>query len=163
MTLKHILLELQQWFGLKMREKKFRRRFALMVCAVAAVLIAGTAVNGLMMQKQFEGMGSSSGSFENSGTSSQSGWADGGQYHDWGRWSEGRSGSSKTAPGNGSKDTSAPMGTGMGMEPTPLTSGIIMTSILSVAVITAMGMYLYYRKKHMDHIPPLTVLKMREG
>lgn len=130
MTLKHILLELQQWFGLKMREKKFRRRFALMVCAVAAVLIAGTAVNGLMMQKQFEGMGSSSGSFENSGTSSQSGWADGGQYRDWGRRSEGQSGSSKATPGSGSKDTPASMGTGMGMEPTPLTSGIIILCLL---------------------------------
>ena len=162
MTLKHILLELQQWFRLKMQEKKARRRFVLMVCAVVAVLIAGTAVNGLIMQKQFEHMGSYSAPFERSEGSSQSSWSENGGHHDWKRQHGGQSESSKSALEGKTGDTSTPMGTGMGMEPTPLTSGIIMVSILSAAVIAAMVMYLHYRKRHMDHIPPLTVLKMRE-
>lgn len=162
MTLKHILLELQQWFRLKMQEKKARRRFVLLVCAVVAVLIAGTAINGLIMQKQFEQMGNYGAPFGRSESSSQSSWPGSSDYYDRTRQHGEQSESSKPALEGKAGDTSTPMGTGMGIEPTPFMSGIIMVSILSVAVITAMVMYLHYRKRHMDHIPPLTVLKMRE-
>ena len=162
MTLKHILLELQQWFQLKMQEKKFRRKFVLTVCGVVAVLIAGTAINGWIMQKQFANMGSYSSTSEDSRNVSQNGWPESGEYHGWSRQYGERPGTSKAAPNSESNDVSSLVNAGMGMDPTPLTSGIIMVGILSVALITGMVMYLHYRKEHMDHIPPLTVLKTRE-
>lgn len=165
MTLKHIMLELSQWFEMKMKNAGSRRKFVLCICLVILLLVAATAANGVIMQKQFGSASDFGKDARKTEGSSHPGWDTNGKDRDWHRdswkgWDYGSSGSpaEKKSGSDGSESFDGSM-----MQPTPFTSAIIIAGVLAAAVITAMAMYLQYRRKHIDQIAPLSVIAGRDG
>lgn len=167
MSLKHILLELKQWFEMKMKNKKSRLKFIAGTCAVIVFLIVAQTINGLIMQKQFGDMESSGYSSKEANPSSET-WRKDWPDHSFQTAPKGWPGyspdfSEKKTSGTETDGKAAGMQEPyMKMQPTPLMSAIILCSVLAVAIITSMILYIRYRKNHVDGIPPLTILGGKE-
>lgn len=150
MTLSYILHELHRWLTDKMKEKKVRLKWGVIIAAVVLVLIGLSAAKGNIMLNQSDNMENQASGFTDNTKQNISA-----SINIIGGTSNNNVGSADNVQ-KGSNQSEAKI------QPMSLQSAKDIAGILGIAMVTSAGMYLYYRKKQKKYIVPLPVLYSEE-